>query len=173
VGRLTPPKDPATLLRALAAARGRGIDAALWFVGDGALRAAAEALCAELGLSEAVVFCGEQRAVGTFLEAADAFVLSSASEGLPVSLIEALAAGKPCLVTAAGAMPELVQDGACGLVTPVGDAGAMAKAIAALAGGAAQRRGWGESARRHYESGFTLGKMAARYLELYERRSTA
>jgi glycosyltransferase involved in cell wall biosynthesis len=172
VGRLAPPKDPFTLIRALAEARRRhGADIALWVVGDGALRAPAQVLCDELGLHEAVTFLGEQAWVRPFLKAADAFVLSSESEGLPVSMIEAMAAGKACLVTAAGAMPELIEDGRCGLVTAVGDVAGMAEALAELACDEASRQGWGEAARRYYESGFTLEKMTERYLELYERRA--
>lgn len=167
IGRLSAPKDPATLLRALAQARRERPELSLWFVGDGELRNSSERLCAELGLGDAVTFWGTRRDVGAILAAAELFVLSSRSEGLPISLLEAMAAGKPSLATDAGAMRELVDGGACGLVVPVGDVDAMARAILSVAGDPAQCERWGQAARRHYDAHFTPDRMTDRYLGLY------
>jgi glycosyltransferase involved in cell wall biosynthesis len=167
IGRLSSPKDPATLLRALAQARRERPDLRLWFVGDGELRSSAEALRAELGLGDAVTFWGTRRDVGAILAAADLFVLSSRSEGLPISLLEAMAASKPSLATDAGAMRELIEGGACGLVVPRGDVDAMARALLAIARDPAQCERWSQAARLHYGAHFTPDRMAESYLKLY------
>jgi glycosyltransferase involved in cell wall biosynthesis len=167
VGRLASPKDPLTLLRAMARVRAGRSDVYLWVVGDGALLAQSQEFCRSAGLERAVTFWGERRDVGTFLHSADAFVLSSASEGLPMSLLEAMAAARPVLVTEAGAMPEVVEGARCGVVSPVGGVEAMAAAMTAMADDPVQCRAWGEAGLTHYRSHFTTELMAERYLELY------
>ena len=109
VGRLAAPKDFPTLLKALALVRTSRKDVFLWVVGDGVLRPSVEKLCAELGLNEAVTFWGERADTGAFFNAADLCVLSSKSEGLPISLLEAMAAGRPVVAAAPGAVPEIVE----------------------------------------------------------------
>jgi glycosyltransferase involved in cell wall biosynthesis len=167
VGRLAKPKDPLTLLRAMARVRAVRSDVKLWVVGSGALLAESQEFCRNAGLEKAVTFWGERRDVGSFLHSADAFVLSSASEGLPVSLLEAMAAARPVLVTAAGAMPEVVEGGHCGVVAPVGGVEEMAAAVMAMADDPAQCRAWAEAGLAHYRAHFTPELMAERYLELY------
>jgi len=167
VGRLAPPKDLATVLHAVAAVRSRGRDVCFWIVGDGALRGPAERLASELGLHDAVTFWGEQACAGDFYAAADAFVLSSSSEGLPLALLEAMAAGLPVIVSAAGAMPEVVNGGGGGIVAPAGSVEGFAEAIGRLAGDAALRTAMGQAGRTHYLAHFTPERMAERYLELY------
>jgi len=167
VGRLAEPKAPATVLRALALARAQVPGLALWVAGDGALRPGLEALGAELGLASAVTFLGERRDVGALLAAADLFVLASESEGLPVSLLEAMAAGRPLLTTDIGAMPEIIQAAGAGRVVPVGEVEALATAIVECARNPEQLVRWGEAARSCYQRQFTPERMAQRYLELY------
>ena len=108
VGRLVRAKHFDTLLRAVAVARPAVPDLGLWIVGGGDEAAALAQLCAELDLGSVVRFCGERRDVGNWLRGADVFVLSSASEGLPISMLEAMAAGLPAIVTDVGGLPELV-----------------------------------------------------------------
>ena len=167
LGRLSEPKDPFTLLRAWAEVRRTVPDCPLLVAGDGELRAPSEMLARQLGIEANVSFLGMRRDVGALLAASDAFVLSSKMEGLPISMIEAMAAGVPCIGTDAGGVRELIGDADCGAVTPVGDAAALASAIAACAGDAALRERWGQSARRHYLDRFTPQAMAERYLALY------
>jgi glycosyltransferase involved in cell wall biosynthesis len=168
VGRLAAPKDPFTLLRALAATRAAGSDVSVWFVGDGALRVQSERLAAELELGEAVKFWGEQAGVGAFLRAADAFVLTSESEGLPVSLLEALAAGLPALGTDVGAMPEIIERGNCGLLVPVGSVEALSDALGRMARNPVECAAWGRTAKELYLSTFTPERMAEQYLKIYQ-----
>ena len=104
VGRLNPIKDLGTLLDAFAALPGDiSFRSSLYLVGDGPDRAMLEARRDALGLRERVAFLGARSDVAEVLMAADAFVMSSISEGLPMALLEAMAAGVPCIATAAGA----------------------------------------------------------------------
>ena len=167
VGRLAAPKDFPTLLKALALVRSSRKDVFLWVVGDGDLRPSVEKLCAELGLNEAVTFWGERADTGAFFNAADLCVLSSKSEGLPISLLEAMAAGRPVVAAAPGAVPEIVEGGRCGFVVPIGSVEDFAEAILRLAGDPSLCASLGEAARVQYLQHFTAERMADRYLELY------
>jgi glycosyltransferase involved in cell wall biosynthesis len=130
--RLSEHKRLDLLLRAIAKLLRDGVGCKCIIVGDGPLR---EELCEQalgLGLSGHVFFEGFQKDVRPYLQAADAFVLSSATEGLPLSLLEAMACGLPCVVTDVGGTAEVVTDGVHGLVVPPGSAAKIADAIAYL-----------------------------------------
>ena len=166
IARLAPPKDHETLLHAFAQAR-RDVPASLWVVGDGPLRASLEKLAADLELGNAVVFWGERLNPGDFLAAADAFVLSSRSEGLPMSLLEAMSAGLPAIVTDVGGMAEVVHRFNLGPVVPCGDAEALASAMASTAVDPIARHAFRDRARDDYRRNFTIDAMADAYLRLY------
>lgn len=172
ISRLTPPKDPATLLTGFEKALRTMPDLRLWVVGDGTLAAEARALADSLGLGAAVTFFGQRGDVPAFLELADCFVLSSRSEGVPIAQLEAMAAGLPMIVTRVGGMPEVLPEvlpeGDGFLSTPVGDPEAMAEAMLRIARQAGRREEWAGIARRHYQQRFTLERMAAEYLELFQ-----
>jgi glycosyltransferase involved in cell wall biosynthesis len=167
VARLVPAKDFDTLLRAVAVARAMVPDLRLLIVGGGGQEAALQQLCGELGLARAVHFCGERRDVGSWLQAADVFVLSSTSEGLPISMLEAMAAGLPAIVTDVGAMPELIALSGAGTTVPVRNVDALARAIVAFAYRRHDLAALGERASRCYRAHFTPERMAAEYLTLY------
>jgi len=169
LGRLAPPKDPATLLRAFAEFHAAQPDSQLWMVGDGQLRPPLEALHQELKLGQSVKFWGERRDPHNFLRGADVFVLSSLSEGLPMSLLEAMAVGLPAIVSDAGGMPEVVHGGGAGFVVRSGDVQSLAAAMRACAADTAALRSMGERAAAHYRRHFTLEAMADAYLRLYAR----
>jgi SAM-dependent methyltransferase len=118
-------------------------------------------------LSPNVRFCGERRDVGTWLRAADVFVLSSTSEGLPISLLEAMAAGLPAIVTEVGALPEVVTLSGAGRIVPVRDVACLANAIVDLANRRQELAALGERASRCYHAHFTPDRMAGEYLTLY------
>jgi len=129
VGSLKAVKDHPTLLCALAAVR-REREAKLLIVGDGAERPRIEALAAELGLTDAVVFAGFHPTPQTYVSQADAFVLSSRTEGLGNVLVEAMACGTPVISTDCPTGPgEILEGGRHGRLTPVGDPAALAAAI--------------------------------------------
>lgn len=132
VGRLTPQKDFETLLRAFALVRARR-DARLLIVGEGPERGRLEALARELGLEKDVELPGTVSNVYAYMSQASVFALSSAWEGLPTVLIEAMACGAPVVATDCPSGPsEILQGGLLAPLVPVGDASALADAIAGL-----------------------------------------
>lgn len=134
--------------------------------GDGTERARLEAQAAARGV--AATFHGHRPDVRSQLSEADLFVLPSRAENLPVSILEAMAAGLPVVATRAGGVPELVDDGVTGLLARPDDAGSLAAAIAALVGDAARRRRYGDAGRTRARDQFPTEAVAARTLELYE-----
>ncbi|MGA2618530.1 MAG: glycosyltransferase [Thermoguttaceae bacterium] len=130
VGSLTPPKDFATLIRAMALLR-QNRAARLMILGEGPLRGALENLVRELGLQDCVALPGFDKNPYAYLARAAVFVLSSAWEALPTVLIEALAVGVPVVSTDCRYGPgEILDGGRYGRLVPVGDAEAMAQAVA-------------------------------------------
>jgi len=125
-------KDHATLLRAAA---GCASHPHLRFVsvGQGPLEAEVHELHAELGLGDRFRFLGFQSDPISVLVGADLFVLTSRHEGLPIALLEAMALGVPPVVTAVGGVPEVVTDGADGVLVAPGDPVAIAAALTRLA----------------------------------------
>lgn len=170
VGRLAAIKDLPTLVRAAASAVMRIPALQLWIVGDGPARSALEALASELGITAHVTFWGERHDVARFFSAADVFTMSSVSEGLPMSLLQAMSIGLPALVTDVGGMAEVVRLAGAGLCVPVGDFAAMAQAMEQLAGDAAARSAFGQRGAAAYEAQFTLEEMNKAYLRLYQGR---
>ncbi len=103
-----------------------------------------------------------------WLRKADIFVLPSYAEGVPISMLEALAAGLPAIVTPVGGIPSVLQDGEHALFVPPGDRVALAGAITRLAGDADLRSRLGASARRHVLERYGIECTAQKYLQLYE-----
>jgi len=170
VGRLAPIKSLPTLIRAVAIAAERVPDLQLWLVGHGAERPQLDALVEELGIQDSVTFWGERLDVAGFFSAADLYCMSSTSEGLPMSLLQAMSVGLPSIVTDVGGMAEVVRNFHAGLTTPVGDASAMAGAIVQLAADRERRVLFAQNARAAYGEHFTLERMEASYMELYRGR---
>ena len=107
VCRLDPIKNLGLLIRGMASIK----TAELWLVGDGPVRGELEALVREAGLTERVTFLGYQSNPASFLAQASLFVLPSFSEGIPLSVAEAMLSGTPCAVTRVGGAPEFILDG--------------------------------------------------------------
>ena len=164
VGRLQAPKDPITLVRALAEV-GRPGEALI--AGDGPDRPAVESEVRRLGLESVVRLAGELDDVGELLVAADLFVLSSRSEGLPLSILEAMAVGLPVVASSVGGVPELIVDGETGFLVPPGDSHALAAAIERLLDDAALRRRLGAAGRSRVSEHFDLASARRAHLDLY------
>lgn len=167
VGRLAPVKSLHTQIAAVAEAVKTTPAIQLWIVGDGHMRAELEALTVKLGVEDHVTFWGERHDVAGFFHAADVFVMSSTSEGLPMSLLQAMSMGLPSLVTNVGGMAEVVKKAHGGRCVPVGDAQAMARAMVELAADARGREIFGVNARTAYAEYFTLEQMDREYMKLY------
>jgi glycosyltransferase involved in cell wall biosynthesis len=168
IGRFAFQKNHALLVEAFAQVRS---DAPLYLllVGGGELENAVREQVAGLGLQERVRFLGVRADVADILRASDVFVLSSRWEGNPMSVMEAMAAGLPVVSTAVGGVPELVQEGATGLLVPSEDAGALAQAMQALVDDPVRRQAMGAAARQHAIAHFDIRHTVRMYEELYER----
>lgn len=165
VGRLRPPKDFTTLVRAVAALDPGS--ARLRIAGDGPDRTALATEVARLDLGGVVELLGQRGDVDELLAGADVFVLSSDSEGLPMSVLEAMAAGLPVVASAVGGVPELVRDGETGALVPPRDSAALAGAIRRLVVDPALRDRLGEAGRRRVEREFSLDRCRREHLEIY------
>jgi glycosyltransferase involved in cell wall biosynthesis len=159
LGRMTEIKRVQDLLHVFADVRGRGVDAVLALVGDGPDRADLERLASELGVADSVRFTGFRADVGSIYLASDVVALSSANEGTPVSLIEALAAGCAVVTTDVGGASDVVDEGRAGLLVPYGDRRAFADALAELAASPERRRELGEAGRRHVLGRYSVERL--------------
>jgi L-malate glycosyltransferase len=167
VGRLAPVKNHALLLHAFRAAISVMPDLRLWMVGDGNERKSLECLATELGLEQEVTFWGQQLDVTPFLSAADAFIMSSKSEGLPMSLLQAFSLGIPAIVTDVGGMAEVVRLANAGYTVSSTDSAEMAAAIVLLAGNHGELEQFSRNAETTFHARFTLQSMVAAYMDLY------
>lgn len=177
VASLVPVKDHLTLLHAFAAAG--DADATLELVGHGPLEQDLRSLAAQLGIADRVVFAGlvDHDELLARLRAGewDAIVLASSSagtehEGIPVSLMEGMAAGVPPVATDSGATRELVTDGA-GLLVPPGDRHALAEALGRLGSNAELREQTGAAARARVASAFDAERVAGALRQLIAEAS--
>lgn len=135
-------------------------DAGLVIVGDGPQSEALQREVLRLGLSDRVVFAGRQDDVVAWMQAFDVFALpSTANEGVPQALMQAMACGIPVVTTPVGAILELVEDGKSGLIVPAEDPGALAAAIARLLGDQGIATRISVAGRRHVEENYTAKGM--------------
>jgi glycosyltransferase involved in cell wall biosynthesis len=142
--------------------------------GDGPERAALEARVRELGLEPRVTFLGFREDVPRLMRCADVVVLPSLVEGLPLTVLEAMAARVPVVATAIGGTDEAVVDGMTGVLVPPGDAAALANAVERLLSNPQLARRLSEAGAARIAEHFTAERMVARveavYDELLERR---
>ena len=173
VGRLEPVKNHHLLLSAFRAALTSRPDLRLWMVGDGSERQSLESLAAQLGVDGQVTFWGQQLDVAPFISAADAFIMSSKSEGLPISLLQAFSIGMPTIVTDVGGMAEVVRLAQAGLTVSATDPAEMAEAILRLASSDAEREQFSKNAEAAFRSRFSLQTMVDTYMDLYRNTTRA
>jgi colanic acid/amylovoran biosynthesis glycosyltransferase len=175
VGRMSPEKGQAGLLRAFARLRRSRPDLKLRLVGDGSERGSLEALASELGVAGAVTFAGRLSEAETLAEIArsDLLALPSLMEGLPIVLMEAMAVGVPVVASRVAGIPELVEDGATGLLFPPSDWGALAAAIERLLGDEALYAAVVKRAQRKVRDEFDVRKSAEILAGLFENLHTA
>ena len=175
VGRLDVQKDPETLVRAFAVHTRAVPHATLLLVGEGPLRGRVETVVREEGVQGAVRLLGTRADVPDLLRAADAFVLCSRWEGLPMVALEASASGLPVVATAVGGTDEIVLPGVTGDLVPQQDAASMAAALTSMATRPAAERGaMGDAGRAHVATHYELGRVVDEwertYRELLGRR---
>ncbi len=139
------------------------------FVGDGELKAELQAQVQSLNLSGNVHFLGNRSDVPALLAASDFFVLPSLWEGLPMALLEAMAAGKPVVATAVSGTKLVMIPNETGLVVPPGDAQKLAEAILQLVSDPVRAKAMGIAARQQVAKEFSAQKQADDHLALYRR----
>jgi glycosyltransferase involved in cell wall biosynthesis len=166
IGRLDPVKDHANLLEAFALVWNRHPRVELRLLGSGDLRQKLEENAKTLGIAERVHFEGFSQDTAGFLARLDIYVISSSSEGLPLTLLEAMGAARPIVATAVGEIPDIVGSARCGWLCPPSSptelAAAMEQALLAPELGAIGARGR-NAARAHY----SIERMARDYQEIY------
>jgi glycosyltransferase involved in cell wall biosynthesis len=166
VGRLDAVKGNRLLLEALAQIL-PGRAARLLFVGEGEEEAALRQQARDAGLAAQVIFAGYRDDVTDLLRAADLFVSPSLSEGLPLVLLEAMAAEAPVVATNVGAVGSVVRPGVNGWLVPPNDAPALAAALAAALDAPDTARRLAANARQDYAANYSRAAMGEKYLRLY------
>ncbi len=173
VGRMQQVKDPLTLarafIRALELAPALKVTLRLVMVGEGPLRAEAQALLASAGVSGLVWLPGERSDVAAILRGLDCFVLPSLAEGISNTILEAMATGLPVIATEVGGNAELVDAERTGQLVPSADADALAQRLVDYAVDQEAARAAGRAGRERVEQLFSLGGMVHRYQQLYQR----
>lgn len=169
---LRPQKALDVLVDAFAIVTTRHPEARLLIAGHGPEREGLEARARERGVAERVLFLGRRDDVDDILAATDVFALSSRYEGLPLAVLEAMAAGCPVVATAVGGLPEIAEGGSMVLVPPA-DPPALASALQRLVEAPGERAVLGNRARARIEESFTFEGSIRRweglYLELYDK----
>lgn len=174
LGRLARVKGVEELLQGLRMALDRGANVQLCIAGSGPQEAGLRAQVAGLGLQETVTFAGATFEGGksALLRGTDVFVLPSYSEGLPIALLEAMAAGNAVIATPVGAIPDVVLPEQHGLLVPPGDATAIATAILAMDTDRASVARMQQACAARIASSFSLQRMADGFSELYAQLTT-
>lgn len=167
VGRLAAVKNVTMLLQAFAEAVGRHPGATLRIVGDGPERPMLERRASELGIAARVEFLGFRSDTDALLAEADAFVLASLSEGIPMAVLEAMRAGLPVIATRVGGIPATVLDGETGVLVDSGDAPALARVLCRAAAAPAEFAALGMAGYRRVAEHFSMAAMVRGYERLY------
>ncbi len=177
VGRMAPVKDQLTLARAFVQALqlspAFGERARLVMVGDGPLRAQAQALLDDAGAGALAWLPGERSDVADVMRGLNCFVLPSLAEGISNTILEAMATGLPVVATAVGGNPELVAQGRTGSLVAAAAPDSLAQTLADLAADPQRASEWGLAGRAAVEERFSLQAMVAAYRSLYDRQLAA
>src|SRR5262249_9187962 len=156
-------------LRVAAQVRREVSDVHFLVIGDGPRREELESLAAQLNLTDRVHFLGQRPNVSQLLNVLDVFVLTSHNEANPVSILEALATGKPVVATRVGSVPETVLDGITGYLVEPSAENEMTQRIVELLLNPAKANRFGTAGRRHVVENWSIDHMVHGYEELLER----
>ena len=169
VAALVPHKGQKHLIEAAALVERHEPDARFVIAGEGELRASLEHQIKHLGLEKHVLLAGFRPDVLSLHKAFDVFVMSSVSEGLGTSILDAMASGRPVVATTAGGIPEVVQDGKTGILVPPRDHEAMADAIVRLLRDPPLRKRMGDAGLSLANARFSAERMIQETMGVYER----
>jgi glycosyltransferase involved in cell wall biosynthesis len=169
VAALVDHKDHATLLAAAERVVAAAPRSVFVILGDGPLRSELEADARARGLQGRCLFAGFRSDLDRLIPAFDVFCLSSQMEGLGTSLLDAMCFARPIVATAAGGIPDAVEDGVTGRLVPPRDPAALAGALLELLGDEAARTACGQAGRRAFERAFTADRMVEATLDACRR----
>ena len=168
VGRLTPVKGIPYLLEAASVLLRQGAKVKILVVGEGSIRQDLMAQTRSLGITDRVVFLGHREDTDALLQALDIFALPSLSEGVPMALLEAMAAARAVVASRVGGIPEIIEDGFEGhLVEPM-DVKGLAERCRRLIESPDVARKMGEQGRKRVERDFSATTMADRVASVYK-----
>ena len=166
--RLHPMKGHVDLLAAVAELQSDLPGLVVLCAGGGPLAAQLPALAAAVGLGGIVRFIGHRNDVAQLIAASDVVALASRREGLPLALLEAMAAGRPVLATAVGGVPEAVQDGEVGRLVPARRPEVFAAALRQMVTEPLVAARWGEAGRREVAARFSASASTRRLEAVYD-----
>ena len=166
--RLEAVKGHDVLIDALETLRARGLDFVVALAGEGGLKGFLERRVADAGLGSHVHFLGPVESLGPVLLAADAVVLPSREEGMPISLLEAMARGRVVVASDVGGVPDVIEHGVHGLLVPPGDAEALAEALGGLHGKADFALRVGQNAADRVSDSLTWAHVVERFEAVYD-----
>ncbi len=169
VGRMVPVKNHKMLIEALSLVRQEVGDVHLAIIGEGELRESLAAYAADMGVSEYVSLVKETQKIDYFYGAIDIFCLSSDSEGMPLTLLEALASGVPAVSTEVGGIPEVIESGVTGYLVPKGSAEFLAKRVVELLRDPAKAQQLALAGRAMVHERFPAEKMIRATETVYEQ----
>jgi glycosyltransferase involved in cell wall biosynthesis len=173
VGRLAAVKNFALLIRAFAPLSARWPQLRLTIVGDGPERAALEELATRLGLAGAVHFLGFRSDIDQLLAQSDVFVLTSLSEGIPMSILEAMKSGLPVVATRVGGVPATVAEGETGILVESDDEPALVRALANLIEHPRAAEAMGAAGHARVLQKFSVDAMVSAYEAIYQRAGSS
>lgn len=169
IGRLSPEKAPDAFLRVAWMVANTHAKAAFVVIGNGPMRASLVASADAYGIGNRVHFLGERDDVGALLSSLAIVVVPSQAEGMPLAMMEAMAAGVPVIATAVGGIPELIEHQRSGLLVAPGDVAAIAAYVGALLADPPRRQALGARARARAVAAWPQRASAFRMAELYRR----
>jgi glycosyltransferase involved in cell wall biosynthesis len=168
VGRLSPEKDFALLIRSVVELRRQGHSLHLWIAGDGSARADLERLIDELGCRDYVRLLGHVSDPKLFYEAMDVYALSSYREGLPNVVLEAMAMEVPVVATRIAGLPTLVEDGVSGLLIPPQNGGELTAALSRVITDRKLAADLGAAGRQRIEEKFSFARRMEKIVAIYD-----
>jgi len=173
IARLDPVKDLGTLVRGFSLLPRMQAGSKLVVIGDGPERAALEEVVRQQSCGDAVLFVGERSDARGLLPAFDIYANTSTTEGISITILEAMSATLPVVATRAGGTPEILTDGETGMLVPPRSPELLAEALGRLIDDPATRAAMGSAGRQRVEEAFGFDRMVADYLRAYGPRFAA
>jgi glycosyltransferase involved in cell wall biosynthesis len=169
IGRLDFEKGFDYLLDAFKKINNDRVGVKLLIVGDGPLKNDLKLKASDLNLKDNVIFSGIRNNISQMLSIMDIFVMSSTAEGLPIALLEAMAAKKPVVVTKVGAIPNVIEDGHSGILVEPKDSDSLAEAILSLLNDSEKASGMAQKGFERVRDKYSSKRMAEEYYSIYKK----